>query len=99
SMNAGRRPHLKLTSNLGDGGWFLVRLNVPPDELKNSSLLSCYGHLTSSPLFSLLNKFSLTTENSANILEHVRRGVKCFLQTGSRDVGETVTVFGSVVAP
>src|SRR6187455_3119429 len=48
-MNAGRRFHLKLTSNLGDGGCFLVRLDIPPNEFKNSSLLSCYGHLTSSP--------------------------------------------------
>src|SRR5882724_395373 len=77
-MNTGRRSHLKLPANLGDGGWFLIRLDVSPNEIKNSSLLGCYGHITSSPFCPPKNKFSLTTENHANILEHMERDVKWF---------------------
>src|SRR5690349_15956011 len=69
-------------ADLRQGGWFLVRFDVTPDEFINPALSCSYWHCPA-PLSVLIpvteNKFSLTTENRTNILEHMRRDVKRFL--------------------
>src|SRR5690349_1653767 len=68
--------------DLGNGRGLVIRLDETLDEVVNPALFGRYWHKPSSssnfhPVTE--NKFSLTTENRANILEHMRRDVKRFL--------------------
>src|ERR1041385_6971818 len=59
----------------------------------NSKILLCLA-VTGIKPFSLCtaqNKFSLTSENLANILEHHERDVKYFFRAGAGNAGETIT--------
>jgi hypothetical protein len=69
-------------SDLRDRRRFMIRFNVTPDKFINSPLFCAYWHNPSPlPGFSSNPKinFQLTSENRANILEHMRRDVKSFL--------------------
>jgi hypothetical protein len=71
-----------MPANLRDGGRIVIRLNVALDKLENSTLLRSYRHGCPSFLAvkkSLKTRFSLTSENRANILEQMQRDVKSFL--------------------
>src|SRR5215211_4125515 len=59
----------------------------------NSKILLCLAvtGINHSPSCTAQNKFSLTTENLANILEHMQRDVKWFFRAGVGNAGETIT--------
>src|SRR5215213_11482912 len=71
-----------MPSDLRDRRRFMIRFYITPDKFVNSALFSTYWHNPSPlPVLSRDSKinFQLTSENRANILEHMRRDVKSFL--------------------
>src|SRR5215208_2561096 len=69
-------------ADFSDSRRLLVRFDILPDKLINSSLFGGYRHWSSLFPFSAPHakmNFHLTAENLPNILEQMRRDVKSFL--------------------